>query len=60
VRDAAAKILESTTLADLISGTTPRSTKGKRAAKKKNASVLPTVVGSKKGELTTPSTAQVV
>ncbi len=45
VRDAAAKILESTTLADLISGTSPRSTKSKLAAKKKNASVLPMVVG---------------
>src|ERR1700691_4919900 len=30
VRDAAAKILENTTLADLISGTKPHSTKGKR------------------------------
>src|ERR1700675_4103060 len=35
VRDAAAKILENTTLADLISGTAPRSTKGKRGAQKK-------------------------
>src|SRR6204780_308843 len=44
VRDAAAKILESTTLADLISGTTPRSGKGKRGAKKKETgSVLPMV-----------------
>ena len=51
VRDAAAKILESTTLADLISGTTPRSTKSKRAAKKKKqGSVLPMVVGGHKGE----------
>src|ERR1700757_1521406 len=42
VRDAAARILENTTLADLISGTTPRSTKGKRSAKKKGSvSVLP-------------------
>jgi Rrf2 family protein len=51
VRDAAAKILESTTLADLISGTTPRSTKGKRAAKKREkGSVLPMVVGGQKSE----------
>ncbi len=51
VRDAAARILENTTLADLISGTTPRSTKGKRSTKKKaNASVLPMVVGGQKGE----------
>src|ERR1700726_2892175 len=35
VRDAAARILENTTLADLISGTTPRSGKSKRSAKKK-------------------------
>jgi len=51
VRDAAAKILENTTLADLISGKTPRSTKGKRTAKKKaNASVLPMVVGGQQSE----------
>jgi Rrf2 family protein len=51
VRDAAAKILESTTLADLISGPTPRSAKGKRAAKKKETgSVLPMVVGGQKRE----------
>ena len=50
-RDAAAKILENTTLADLISGKTPRSTKGKRTAKKKaNASVLPMVVGGQQSE----------
>src|ERR1700674_4949023 len=49
VRDAAARILENTTLADLISGTTPRSTKGKRGAKKKEkGSVLPMVVGGNK------------
>ena len=50
VRDAAARILENTTLADLISGT-PR--KGKRASKKKQkekGSVLPMVVGGNKGE----------
>jgi Rrf2 family protein len=52
VRDAAAKILENTTLADLISGTGPRSSK-KRAAKKKEkqkGSVLPMVVGGHKSE----------
>ena len=51
VRDAAARILENTTLADLISGTTPRSTKGKRAANKKakeKGSVLPMVVGDQR------------
>jgi len=52
VRDAAAKILENTTLADLISATAPRSTKrGKRTARKKEkekGSVLPMVVGGQK------------
>jgi Rrf2 family protein len=53
VRDAAAKILENTTLADLGSSAAPRSTKGKRIAKKKEkekGSVLPMVVGGQKGE----------
>ena len=53
VRDAAAKILENTTLADLISDTTPRSTKGRRATKKKEkerGSVLPMVVVGQKRE----------
>jgi Rrf2 family protein len=53
VRDAAAKILENTSLADLISGTTSHSTKGKRAARKKDkekGSVLPMVVGGQKVE----------
>ena len=54
VRDAVAEVLDNTTLADLISGTTPRSTKGKRAARKKEkkelSSVLPMVIGGKKGE----------
>jgi Rrf2 family protein len=53
VRDAAAKILENTTLADLISPTVPRSTKSKRVARKKEkekGSVLPMVVGGRKGE----------
>ena len=53
VRDAAAKILENTTLADLISGPAPRSTKTRRGPKKKEkekSSVLPMVVGGQKGE----------
>src|SRR5271167_3463535 len=55
VRDAAAKILENTTLADLISGTAPHSTKGKRSARKnakekEKGSVLPMVVGGQKVE----------
>jgi Rrf2 family protein len=53
VRDAAARILENTTLADLISGNPTRSSKGKRSAKKKEkekGSVLPMVVGGQKGE----------
>jgi Rrf2 family protein len=54
VRDAAAKILENTTLADLISGTAPRSSKGKRTANKKKekdkASILPMVVGGQRSE----------
>jgi len=50
VRDAAAHILDNTSLADLISGI-PRSAKGKRSAKKKQkGSLLPMVVGGKKGE----------
>jgi len=49
VRDAAARILENTTLADLISGTTPRSTKGKRDKKaKEKGSVLSMVVGDQR------------
>jgi len=53
VRDAAAKILENTTLTDLISGTPSRSPKGKSTAKKKGkekGSVLPMVVGGQKTE----------
>jgi Rrf2 family protein len=51
VRDAAAHILENTSLADLISGTTPRSLRGRRAPKKKEkGSVLPMVVGGQKGQ----------
>jgi Rrf2 family protein len=50
VRDAAANILENTTLADLIADPGPR-IKGKRASKKKQkGSVLPMVVGGNKDE----------
>jgi Rrf2 family protein len=48
VRDAAAKILENTTLADLIASPGSRSAKGKRRKnqkKKESASVLPMIVG---------------
>jgi len=50
VRDAAARILENTTLADLISGTTPRSGKKRSAKKKGSASILPMVVGGQQSE----------
>ena len=53
VRDAAAKILENTTLDDLISGTASRSARVRGTAKrkgKKRASVLPMVVGGQKIE----------
>lgn len=50
VRDAAAHILEHTTLADLISGPEPRSAKGGRRKRKSAASVLAMVVGGSKGE----------
>jgi Rrf2 family cysteine metabolism transcriptional repressor len=59
VRDAAANILENTTLADLISESGPRSTKGKGKARKKDkdrdkdklkGSVLPMVVGGQRSE----------
>jgi Rrf2 family protein len=53
VRDAAAKILEHTTLAQLIAGPGPRTRKNgktQRSAKKKEASsILPMVVGGNKG-----------
>lgn len=52
VRDAAARILEHTTLADLISDPSPRA-KGKKhrqARKKESGSVLSMVVGGNKGE----------
>jgi len=51
VRDAAAHILENTTLADMIAGPAPKAGKGKRAAKKREKSpVLPMVVGGQKAE----------
>jgi Rrf2 family protein len=51
VRDAAANILENTSLADLVADRGPRGKKGKRAAKKKEkAAILPMVVGGNKGE----------
>jgi Rrf2 family protein len=53
VRDAAAKILDNTSLAALVSGPTPRATKGKQTGKKKDkdkGSILPMVVGGSKGE----------
>jgi Rrf2 family protein len=53
VRDAAARILEHTTLADLISKPAPRSGRGgkrqRNQRKKESASVLPMVVGGNKG-----------
>jgi Rrf2 family protein len=51
VRDAVAHVLDNTTLADLISGTTPGSAKRRRTARKKDkGSVLPMVVGGRKSE----------
>src|SRR3981081_2282043 len=50
VRDAAARILEHTTLADLIAGPEPRSARGGRRKRKSAASVLPMVVGGSKRE----------
>src|ERR1700731_4282898 len=50
VRDAAAHILEHTTLADLISGPELRSVKGGNRKKKSAASVLSMVVGGSKVE----------
>ena len=48
VRDAAANILDNTSLADLIAGNTPRTAKNKRSVKKKEkGSLLPMVVGGK-------------
>lgn len=49
VRDAAAQILDNTTLADLVSETPPRAKKGKRGAPKKERSgLLPMVLGGAK------------
>ena len=53
VRDAAARILDNTTLADLVAGNGQASTKTRRNTKfpkKESASVLPMVVGGHKGE----------
>jgi Rrf2 family protein len=54
VRDAAARILENTTLADLIAEPGPRVSKGSRKhrnqRRKEPGSVLPMVVGGSKGE----------
>jgi Rrf2 family protein len=52
VRDAAAKILEHTTLAQLIVGPSPRTGKNGKSqrAKKNEGSILPMVVGGHKGE----------
>ena len=51
VRDAAANILENTTLADLIAEPAPRSTRAKRTPRKKEkGSVLSMVVGGQKSE----------
>ena len=53
VRDAAARILENTTLADLIAGQATRSSKSRKQPKlqkKESASILPMVVGGHKGE----------
>jgi Rrf2 family protein len=52
VRDAAAKILDNTTLADLIHDgpRSGKSTKRQKDHKKKPASILPMVVGGRKGE----------
>jgi Rrf2 family protein len=53
VRDAAARILENTTLADLIAGNAVRSSTSRKQSKlqkKESASILPMVVGGNKGE----------
>ncbi len=49
VRDAAARILDNTTLADLISADSPTGKSSKRQ-KKQSANILPMVVGGPKGE----------
>jgi Rrf2 family protein len=52
VRDAAARILDNTTLADLVVNPTPRGRQQKhsKTQKKEPASVLPMVIGGQKGE----------
>ncbi|HET6175685.1 MAG TPA: Rrf2 family transcriptional regulator [Candidatus Sulfotelmatobacter sp.] len=53
VRDAAARILDHTTLADLMVDRNPRAGKGgkrQKSQKKNSASILPMVVGGSKGE----------
>ncbi len=53
VRDAAARILDNTTLADLIAQGGPRvgkSSRRQKNRKKDSASILPMVVGGRKGE----------
>ncbi len=50
VRDAAAKILENTTLADLVSDTPPKGKRNARKKEKQKTAVLPMVVGGKQSE----------
>ena len=52
VRDAAARILDNTTLADLIAGQSSRKKSGKRLKRerKETASILPMVIGGQTGE----------
>src|SRR5215468_5223244 len=52
VRDAAARILDNTTLSDLVAGngTVSKARKHAKSPKKESASVLPMVVGGHKGE----------
>ncbi len=53
VRDAAARILDNTTLADLIADAGPRSAKFRKNGKpqkKESASILPMVIGGHKGD----------
>jgi DNA-binding IscR family transcriptional regulator len=53
VRDAAARILDNTTLADLVAGKGAASAKTRKRAKspkKESASILPMVVGGQQGE----------
>jgi Rrf2 family protein len=50
VRDAAARILDNTTLADLISPASRRSARNAKSRRKASLKVLPMVVGGTKGE----------